>query len=137
MHDAHALRAQTRVLVVDDSRTTRMILVRSLRALDCVVLEAEDGEQALGVLAAAGVVDLVITDLHMPKLDGYGLIRALRADDRHADVPILVASGSSDAGDLRPARDAGANGHLPKPFTAQAIARRLSAMGLLLARRAA
>ena len=137
MHPAIPPRPRTRVLVVDDSRTTRMIMARALRSLGCEVLEADDGEQALALLAAAGAVDLVVTDLHMPKLDGYGLIRALRAADRHADVPILVASSSSGAGDLRPARDAGANGHLRKPFTAEAIAHRMSAMGLMLARRAA
>jgi two-component system chemotaxis response regulator CheY len=122
---------------VDDSRTTRLILVRALRALEFEVVEADHGEHALEVLGTVAPVDLVCTDLHMPRLDGTSLIRALRADPRYRAVPILVASASAAASDLRPARDAGATGHLRKPFTPETIARRLSAMGLLLARRAA
>jgi len=137
LNPARTSRVRTRVLVVDDSRTTRMILARSLRALGCDVLEADDGEHALALLANSEAVDLVLTDLHMPNLDGCGLIRALRADERHARVPILVASGSSDADELRPARDAGANGHLRKPFTPETVSSGLAAMGLLLERRAA
>lgn len=77
------------IMTVDDSKTMRDMVSFTLRGAGFQVSEAEDGQKALLVLKTL-TVDLVITDLNMPKLDGVGLIRALRADPKHRSVPILM-----------------------------------------------
>ena len=119
------------VLVVDDSRTVRMILGRGLRALGCEVIEAADGHEALVILHERGGVDLILTDVNMPGMDGCALIQAVRADPALAHVPALVVTASSAVGDLERARAAGATGHLPKPCTPEMLRERLTAIGVL------
>ena len=79
------------------------------------VLQAVDGQDGLDLLRKERV-DVVITDINMPKLDGYGVIRHLRADSEYDDTPILVLSTESDQTTKEIGRDAGATGWLVKPF---------------------
>ena len=83
------------VMTVDDSKTMRDMVTFTLRSAGFQVSEAEDGQKALQALQSTKV-DLVITDLNMPKMDGVGLIRALRADPKHRSVPILMLTTESD-----------------------------------------
>ena len=103
------------VLTVDDSKTMRDMVAYTLRSAGFKVSEAEDGQNALQVLRSVSV-DLVITDLNMPKMDGVGLIRALRADAKHRTVPILMLTTESDPAKKNEGRTAGATGWLVKPF---------------------
>ncbi len=103
------------VITVDNSKTMREMVTFTLRGAGFQVSEAEDGQQALQVLRTIAV-DLVITDLNMPKLDGVGLIRALRADPKHRSVPILMLTTESDPAKKAEGRGAGATGWLVKPF---------------------
>jgi two-component system chemotaxis response regulator CheY len=103
------------VLTVDDSKTMRDMVSYTLRSAGFKVSEAEDGQKALQLLGT-GPVDLVITDLNMPKMDGVGLIRALRADPKHRWVPILMLTTESDPAKKNEGRAAGATGWLVKPF---------------------
>jgi two-component system, chemotaxis family, chemotaxis protein CheY len=80
-----------------------------------LVLQAVDGQDGLDVLKKEKV-DVVITDINMPKLDGYGVIRRLRADASYDDTPILVLSTEGDQKTREIGRDAGATGWLVKPF---------------------
>ena len=80
-----------------------------------VVLQAVDGLDGLDVLKKERV-DVVITDINMPKMDGYGVIRHLRADSGYDDTPILVLSTENDQKTKDIGRDAGATGWLVKPF---------------------
>lgn len=103
------------ILTVDDSPSMRMLLRHALTDHGFVVLQAEDGVEALEMLADARP-DVVITDINMPRLDGFGLIEALREIPAHRDRPILVlTTESSDAKKAR-AREAGATGWIVKPF---------------------
>ena len=79
------------------------------------VFQAVDGQDGLDVLTRERV-DVVITDINMPKLDGYGVIRHLRADAGYDDTPILVLSTEGDQKTREIGRDAGATGWLVKPF---------------------
>jgi DNA-binding response OmpR family regulator len=106
------------VLVVDDSDTIRKFVTFALRARGLRVVTARDGLEALEKLAAEPA-DLVITDLNMPGLDGYGLLRALRADD--PELPILVLSSLSSEEDVQRGIDLGANAYLVKPFDPKRI----------------
>jgi two-component system chemotaxis response regulator CheY len=79
------------------------------------VIQAVDGVEGLEVLAAEGA-DVVITDINMPRLDGFGVIEGVRADPQHRATPILVLTTESDATKKERARKAGATGWIVKPF---------------------
>lgn len=104
-----------RVMTVDDSRTMREMVSFTLRKAGFEVSEAEDGQKALSALQARPV-DVVITDLNMPVMDGVALIRALRADPKCRSLPILMLTTESDSGKKMEGKNAGATGWLVKPF---------------------
>lgn len=111
----------TRILTVDDSASMRALLLHALQSEGFDVEQAEDGLAALDWLAS-NEVDVIITDINMPRLDGFGLIEKLRESARHADRPILVLSTESSDDKKRRARDAGATGWIVKPFNAEKLA---------------
>lgn len=104
-----------KILAVDDSRTMRSILNQALTNAGFEVELAEDGQEGLDVLANS-VPDLVITDINMPVMDGYGLIEGARARPECAGLPILVLSTESGDAMKARAREAGATGWIVKPF---------------------
>lgn len=104
-----------RILTVDDSASMRALLRHALSANGFDVVQAEDGVAALEWLAL-NEVDLVITDINMPRLDGFGLIERLRGGTRHRDRPILVLTTESSDEKKARARAAGATGWIVKPF---------------------
>ncbi len=108
------------ILTVDDSRMMREMLLMVLNGAGFNVVQAEDGQEGLSVLADAAP-DVIITDINMPKLDGYGFIEGVRADERYRAVPILVLSTESSAEKKGRARDAGATGWIVKPFQADTL----------------
>jgi two-component system, chemotaxis family, chemotaxis protein CheY len=105
----------TRILTVDDSASMRALLNHALTGQGFDVAQAEDGEVALEWLAM-NEVDVVITDINMPRLDGFGLIERLRQGSRHRDRPILVLTTESSEEKKARARQAGATGWIIKPF---------------------
>lgn len=105
----------TRVLTVDDSASMRALLNHALSSHGFDVAQADDGISALEWLAA-NEADVVITDINMPRLDGFGLIERLRAGSRHRDRPILVLTTESSEEKKARARSAGATGWIVKPF---------------------
>lgn len=120
--DGEALNEQTNgdvmpktILTIDDSRTMRDMLKMALGGAGFTVVQAVDGEDGLNALAQQPV-DLIITDINMPKLDGFGVIRAVRNDPQYNSTPILVLSteGEQESKDI--AKDAGATGWIVKPF---------------------
>lgn len=109
--------SQVRVLTVDDSASMRALLRAALTSSGFEVEQAEDGQEALEWLAT-NEVDVVLTDINMPRLDGFGLIEKLRESALHAERPILVlTTESSDEKKMR-AKNAGATGWIVKPFDA-------------------
>lgn len=103
------------VLTVDDSRTMREMVSFTLKSAGYEVIEAADGQQALGV-ANTNRVDLVIADLNMPVMDGLTLIRRLRALPAYRTIPILMLTTESDDRKKQEGRSAGATGWIVKPF---------------------
>ncbi len=103
------------VLTVDDSRTMREMLLLALQDAGYRVLQAEDGLVGLQVLKERPA-DVIITDINMPRLDGFGFIEHVRRDSTHRAVPILVLTTESDAEKKNRARRAGATGWIVKPF---------------------
>ncbi|MBY0355127.1 MAG: response regulator [Rickettsiales bacterium] len=109
-----------KALTVDDSRTMREMVAFSLKSAGFEVMEAEDGRDALKVLGASKV-DVIITDLNMPNMDGIELIRALRADSVHKFTPILMLTTESDGTKKTQGKEAGATGWLVKPFNPEKL----------------
>lgn len=105
-----------RILTIDDSRTIRDMLNLTLSEAGFEVLQAVDGEDGIGVLEKQERVDVVITDINMPKMDGYGVIRHIRGQPRYNGMPVLVLTTESETGKRNVAREAGATGWMVKPF---------------------
>jgi two-component system, chemotaxis family, chemotaxis protein CheY len=103
------------ILTIDDSRTMRDMLKMALGGAGFTVIQAVDGQDGLNALAQQPV-DCIITDINMPKLDGFGVIRAVRGDPAYDDTPILVLSTESEQESKDIAKDAGATGWIVKPF---------------------
>ncbi len=103
------------VLAVDDSRTIRDMLKLALNEAGITLHLAEDGVHGLEVLEGIAP-DAIISDINMPRLDGFGFIEAVRAQDRHRGTPILVLTTESAPELKARARAAGATGWIVKPF---------------------
>lgn len=117
------------ILTIDDSRMMREMLLMVLQGAGFNVVQAEDGVEGLEVLSRAAP-DVIITDINMPRMDGYGVIEGVRQDPRHRATPILVLSTESSPEKKQRARDAGATGWIVKPFQADTlldVVRRVSA----------
>jgi two-component system chemotaxis response regulator CheB len=119
-----------RALVVDDSKPSRSIVARTLRDLKFDCTEATNGVEALAALAAAPRPDLVTINWHMPVMDGMELLRRLRASDVHRDLRLLMISTETDQERIAAALAAGASDYLAKPFTPEALARKLVGLGV-------
>jgi len=107
--------SKKKVLIVDDEVEFRYMVSQVCEAAGYGVEEAEDGLRGLE-LARASVPDIIVCDVTMPKLDGYGLIRALREDPRTAGIPFIFLTGMSELSDLRKGMQLGADDYLAKPF---------------------
>lgn len=119
-----------RALVVDDSKPSRSIVARALRDLAFECAEAANGVEALAALAAAGPPDLVTVNWHMPVMDGLELIRRLRGDPATRKLPLVMISTEHDRARIAEALAAGADDYLAKPFTPEALQRKLVALGV-------
>jgi two-component system, chemotaxis family, chemotaxis protein CheY len=111
------------VLIVDDSRTMRQVIKKALslsgfRVGEC--LEAGNGKEALEVLSRAWV-DLILSDIHMPEMDGFGLLQALREDENWQDLPVVMITTEANEQRLQEAMALGARGYIRKPFTPENI----------------
>lgn len=103
-------------LVVEDSPTMRQLIVFSLRRLQgCRVVEAVDGVDALKKMTTEKV-DLVITDINMPMMDGLKLITVIRGDPRTRDMPIVIVTTEGAEEDRQRGLALGANAYIPKPI---------------------
>ena len=112
------------VLAVDDSRTMRNLIAIALSDAGFEGHFADDGEQALEVLAGIEP-DAIITDINMPKLDGFGFINEVRKKKEHGATPILVLTTESTPELKARARTAGATGWIVKPFEQRKLVRAL------------
>ncbi|MBL4667161.1 MAG: response regulator [Sneathiella sp.] len=104
-----------KILAVDDSKTMRDMVSFTLKGAGYEVIEAADGLLALDTLDSH-TVDLVITDINMPNMDGIDLVKALRKIPTYSSTPILVLTTESDDSKKNEGREAGATGWIVKPF---------------------
>lgn len=108
------------ILAVDDSRTMRDMVSHTLKGAGFTVLVAEDGNDAVRQLEGQ-TVDLIITDLNMPGLDGFGVIEHVRANPQHKFVPILMLTTESDTEKKERGKAMGATGWIVKPFNPEKL----------------
>lgn len=109
-----------KVLVADDKASSRELVRTVLERCGYEVVEAADGAEAVAV-ARATEPDLVLLDLHMPVLDGFGAIQALRHEPRFAATPVVALTASAMEGDKAHAINAGFTGYITKPIRLAAL----------------
>jgi two-component system, chemotaxis family, chemotaxis protein CheY len=108
------------IITVDDASTMRRLVSFTLKGAGHNVLEAADGVEALKVVKE-NRVDLVLTDLNMPNMDGIELTRQLRAQDSYKSTPILLLTTESEVSKKQAGKAAGATGWIVKPFTPEQL----------------
>lgn len=108
------------ILIVDDSESIREVVTFTLENAGHDVTKAIDGKDALSQLNGQEY-DLIITDLHMPIMDGIELIREVRATEQYKFIPILFLTTESQAAKKQEAREAGATGWIVKPFVPEKL----------------
>lgn len=109
-----------RALAVDDSKTMRDMVSFTLKGAGFEVIEAEDGKDAIAKLGTSKV-DVVITDLNMPNMNGFELIRNLRAQESYKFTPILMLTTEGDDSKKLEGKSAGATGWIIKPFNPEKL----------------
>jgi two-component system chemotaxis response regulator CheY len=118
---------ESNVLVVDDSAAIRKILQRVLRQTGVAIKtihEAGDGQEALDLLKSQSV-DLVLTDINMPKMDGIQLLAALKTSPQWRSIPVVMITTEGGETKVAEAVKLGAAGYVRKPFTADQIKEKL------------
>jgi two-component system chemotaxis response regulator CheY len=108
------------IISVDDSSTMRRMVSFTLKSAGYEVLEAGDGAEALALLKTRAV-DLVISDINMPKLNGIELTRELRSQPNYSRTPIILLTTESDPAKKAEGRAAGATGWIVKPFNQEQL----------------
>ena len=119
-------------LVVDDCRTTRMLVRRTLESLGFKVDEATHGEEALHRCAVHGPYDLAMVDWNMPVMDGLSLINALSAKPEYQRMNILMISTRNELDEMLEAISSGATDYLTKPFSKDDLREKLTELGFAL-----
>lgn len=113
--------AQFRCLVVEDSPMMRQLIVFALHRLrELEVVEADDGVDAMRKLAG-GKFDIVVTDINMPIMDGLKLVKRIRSDEAHKDIPIIIITTEGSQEDRSRALALGANAYITKPIQAPQV----------------
>jgi len=108
------------ILIAEDSASIRKFITIALKMAGYNVIDAVDGMDALEKMSGQEI-DLVVTDLNMPNIDGYKLIRTIRENPKNSELPIIILTSLNTERDIREAMDAGANSYLIKPFNDKKI----------------
>lgn len=120
-----------KALVVDDSRSMRTIVSRILHSVGVdEILEAENGQEAIHVLARGDIPDIALVDWHMPVMNGFEFVCAARRVPAWRPMTIMMVTTENEHGQIVKALAAGATEYLIKPFTADALVDKLSLLGL-------
>ena len=118
--------AEPKFLIVDDFATMRRIVRKLLKELGHQNAdEAEDGIAALAKLRDGGF-DFVVSDVNMPNMNGFDLLRQIRADDALKSLPVLMVTAEAKKEDIITAAQAGASGYIVKPFTKATLEEKLT-----------
>jgi len=121
----------SKALVVDDSRTIRMIIRRILTELGYEVCEASNGIEALKVMEAEkNTVKLVLADWNMPEMNGLELVKRLRQDPALSSLKVIMVTTETELDQMASALEAGANEYVMKPFSKDILMEKLELVGI-------
>src|ERR1700761_3723347 len=121
-----------KALIVDDSKTIRMVLGKIMRELGYETCEAGNGQEALQVIATEKRnVHLVLADWNMPVMNGLDMVKHLRQDPDLAEVKIIMVTTETEIDHMVSALEAGANEYVMKPFTKDILKEKLELVGML------
>ena len=118
-------------LIVDDSKTIRLILRKYLGKIGFDVVEATDGLDGMARLLDMSQADLVLVDWNMPNMSGVDFVRAARAIRQYDNLPLVMVTTNTEVNHIAVALQAGANEYIMKPFTQDVIREKLALLGLL------
>jgi two-component system, chemotaxis family, chemotaxis protein CheY len=122
----------SKALVVDDSKTIRIILGRILKELGYEVCEAGNGKEALKIMESEkAAVNLVLADWNMPEMNGLELLKQLRQDPDLASLKVIMVTTETELDHMVSALEAGANEYIMKPFTKEILKEKLELLGIL------
>lgn len=103
------------ILIVDDSKTVRNLVAFIMKKEGFKVVTAEDGLDGLEKLYSSEKIDLIISDINMPRMDGFSFIKSVREQDAYRDIPIVVLSTEGQEKDIQAGLSIGANMYMVKP----------------------
>lgn len=115
-----------RILIIEDNPTNMELVDYLLRAFGHTTFHANDGEQGVAD-ALRESPDLILCDIHLPKLDGYGVVRQIRADPRLQKLPILALTALAMVGDREKLLAAGFDGYFSKPIDPRSFVSQIEA----------
>lgn len=120
-----------KALVVDDSRTIRTILAKTLRDIGFEILEAANGREALEVIEAEKTaVSLILLDWDMPEMNGLELLKRLRKAPEFSSMVVVMVTAQTELDHIGEALDAGANEYVMKPFTKDILVGKIELTGI-------
>jgi len=111
------------ILIVDDSKTVRNLVAFIMKKEGFKVTTAEDGLDGLEKLYAAELVDLIVSDVNMPRMDGFTFIKNIREQEAYRDIPIIVLSTEGQDKDIETGLTLGANLYMVKPAQPEKMVR--------------
>ena len=118
-------RKSTTILIIDDSLNARRFLALTLKQAGYQVEQASDGQDALEKLTAGVAVDVIICDLEMPRLDGFGFLNQLKSNSRYRHLPVIMLTSRRGEKHRQAAMNLGATAYMNKPFNKQELYRML------------
>ena len=122
----------SKALIVDDSKTSRIVLGRILKEFGYQVCEASNGKDAMKVMATEkAAVNLVLADWNMPEMNGLDLLKQLRQDPDLHSLRVIMVTAETELDHIASALEAGANEYVMKPFTKGILREKLELVGIL------
>ncbi len=120
-----------RALIVDDSKAMRLILRKMLSSLGFEVIEALDGSEGLEQMRRFPDLDLVCVDSHMPQMEGTRFVEIVRGNPAYDEIRLMMVTSDDHEEAIAAALRAGANEYLTKPFTTDAVVKKLQRVGVV------
>ncbi len=111
---------EKKILIVDDCDTTRKLLTYIVKEKGYKIIGASNGLEALEILAQ-NQIDLIVTDLNMPQMDGLEMSKTIRENEAYREIPIIMVTTEASEADKKMGFEAGVTTYLTKPFTPQKL----------------
>jgi len=115
------------IFIVDDDDSIRRLLHRTLKEAGFSVIAAKDGREAIEIIDRDSAPDMVLLDIMMPHVDGYGVLEQIKSTDQWSDVPVVMLTGKDSLEDIKQSFRAGVSDYIVKPFVPDELVEKLKA----------